>query len=481
MPKLSFVVPVYNPDLSLFEKCIKSLVDQSLKSWEVIFVLDGPNAEAKSVINRLMKKSPNHYRIMEQEHAGAQRARNLGSEAATGDFICAWDCDCVIEPDTAQTWVEQFEARPEIGFIYSGYKFLDEKGAIPSQEFDPWTLRVRNYVSTCFPVRREFWPGWNESLKSLQDWDFWLSAVEKGAKGLFLEGYAFSTAYPSEKSISGQGCTPQVWLERVDAVKKLHNLPEREVCVSSLGSRHEGIWLAKLIDADYQDIPNAKPHRYKTIIQVGFSFLPGRVEHHCAIFNEKDVKKVVFWDCESITELWTRLNATAIKKYRILLNNICHKQFVEDETAREMMTELGFKVEVFPLPLEAGEVHPLPKRPKFAVDFHPNYNILYTVLEKSLPDIDLEPIKRTARLSEISGLIHLHPDRTTSPGMKRAHIAGRAVVSNVRGDYNGTVDDTQDLAKLIPDLVEKIRRAAKGPVAGARDFYSTANTLTGVL
>ena len=50
---------------------------------------------------------------------------------------------------------------------------------------------------------------------------------------------------------------PKAWVPlKVDAVKIKHNLPNRTVCVSSLGHREEGIRLAKLIDADYKDVPN---------------------------------------------------------------------------------------------------------------------------------------------------------------------------------------------------------------------------------
>lgn len=468
---LSFIVPVYEPELIVFEKCVKSLVDQSLKEWEAVFVLDGPCQAARQIINRLMKKCPNNFKIVEIEHSGVQRARNEGFKHIKGDFIVHWDSDCSIEIDTAKTWMDQFEKHPDIGFIYSGYKFFNEMGAIPSEKFDPFTLRIRNYVSTCFPLRKEFYPGWNESLKSLQDWDYWLSAVEKGAKGKFLEGYAFSTAYPTPKSISGQGCTDQVWLERVDAVKKAHNLPENSTCVSSLGSKHEGIWLAQLLGADYQDLPNAKPHRYKTIIQLGFSPLPGRVEHHAQIFNDPTVKRVLFWTCDDVTDICTRINLTAAWKYSALLNGGV-KQFVEDKAAYDLMSRAGFKVEILPLPLAVEAPAPLPKRPKFAVDVNQHYNFLIEMLQKSLPDVDLDPVSQTVKMEDISGLVHLHLDKTTSVGMKRAVLAGRAVVSNVQAPFMGFVDDNKEIDKFLPEVCEKIRELAfSGPPKNARDFY----------
>src|SRR3990167_526165 len=238
MSKLSFIIPVYNPNPILFEKVVKSLVDQSLKDWDAMFVLDGPCQGAELIIGRAFKKVPNHYRIIEIAHAGAQVARNEGFKETrknpeTGAYVVFWDSDCVIEPHAAMAWVDILDNQPGIGFVYSGYKFLEEKGAIASEPFDPWMLRIRNYISTCFPMRRELFPGFNEELESLQDWDMWLRVVERGAVGKFLPGYAFSTAYPTPESISGKGCGPGQWLQRMDKVRYLNKLPFRKTCLTS--------------------------------------------------------------------------------------------------------------------------------------------------------------------------------------------------------------------------------------------------------
>lgn len=472
--RLSFIVPVFEPNLEILAKCVKSLCDQSLTEWDATFVLDGKNDAAATIICSEMKKKANTYKILELEHGGAQKARNAGQEYAKGEFVVHWDCDCIIEPDTAKTWVEQFDKHPEVAFIYSGYKFLYERGAINSEPFDPYLLRVRNYISSCFPVRREFMPKWNEDLKSLQDWSFWLSVIEKGGKGKFLRGYAFSTLYPEAKSISGQGCTNENWLERIDAVKKAHNLPERDVCVSSLTNKIEGLTLAKTIGADYQDYPNWKPHRYKTIIQLGFSFLPGRIEAHTGIFSQQEVKKVILWTCEDVTEVHTRLNWQAIKKYRILLNGMVNlKQFVEDKASYDMMREVGFEVEIKPLPMVAGDVKPFPDKPKFAVDVDSTYNPIFTAIEKSLPDVELVPLKGALNLNDFTGLCHFYPDRTMSATIKRAVMMGRHVVSNVQAPFAGFVDDTKYLSEFIPEAVEKIRELAfAGQKTSGKDYYT---------
>lgn len=475
MSRLSFVIPVYRPNLDLLEKCVKSLVDQSLKDWDAVFVVDGEDSNAVGVIRSAMKKSPNSFKVLNVEHGGAPKARNTGVMHTTGDFVIFWDCDCLIEPDAAKNWVKIFKDEPEIGFIYSGYRFLDEKGCIDSEPFDPWLLRVRNYISTCFPLRREFLVKWNEDLKSLQDWDFWLSVVEKGAKGKFLRGYAFATAYPTEKSISGQGCTPEAWLERVDAVKKAHDLPERDVCVTSLSKKTEAIWLAKVLNADYQDAPHLKPHKYKTIVHMGLSFLPGYIEHHAEALSQP-VRHVIFYTCDDLTDITTRLNLRAVWKYSELVNGKAFRQYVEDKAAADQLRHAGFNVEVMPLPMavdaDIATTDKVIGKPIFALEINENYGHVFNFLQASMPDVELVSLSGARNMKEYHGLCHFHPDKSMSATMKKFVISNRPVVSNVQAPFMGYVDDTKDLCKFIPELVEKIRAAAHNkPSASASDYY----------
>lgn len=465
---LSFIIPVFNPKEKIFERHCKGLLAQSLNDWEAIFVLDGPSDTAKSIIKRLFKKK--NYQIIEIEHGGACRARNEGAKHAKGDIWCFFDSDCEIECDAAQAWVDLFNQKPEIGFIYAGYRFFDEKGGYGSEPFDPWLLRVNNYISTCFPFRKELFPGWNEDLKSLQDWDFWLKIVEKGAKGHHMVGYAFSTAAPDAESISGKGCTKENWLERIDAVKKLHNIPDNSVCVASLTDRHEGIRLAKMIDADYRDFPTRNPHRYKTIIQVGFSFEAGIVNECAGIFNDKSVNNYLFWTKDSVYEAYTMLSRKALIEYSTRLNATT-TQFCEDKESQRLLELCGFKASILPLPFENEEVLPMPEKPRFLVDSSPHYGQVLTALEKSLPDIKLDAANNAQKIEDYSGMLHFHMEPIMSNSVKRMLVSGRHVISNIQQPFTGFIADHQSPDTFIPAIVERLRSLTTQPNTNAREYY----------
>jgi hypothetical protein len=459
MPRLSFIVPVHKPRPEVFEKHCKALAAQALKSFEVLFVLDGPSPESRRIIARHLPNAGVHEII----HAGAQAARNHGGALAQGDFLCFFDSDCVIEPGASQMWVEQFDKRPEVGFIYSGYKFFGEKWAIDSEQFDPWTLKVRNYISGCFPMRKALYPGWTEGLKSLQDWDMWLSVVEKAedtgwdiAKvGLFIPGYAFATALPEEGSISGEGCKPENWLDRLDAVKKLHHIPERDVCVTARSSRHDGLALAKLIGADYLDHPNDKPNRYKTIVKLGFS-LGKDSEVDAAAFQSKDIKKVLFWTADNINEIYNAVSFRQIDAMSQLLNDVA-TQYCEDKEAQRLLERAGFKAKVMPLPIGEAQSIPLPETPKWVLDYSGAYSPMISVIAQSLPDIDIDVAGAVTHMKDYTGLLHFFPDRSMTTSMKRALLTGRHVITNVKASHCVTVDDKTSPEKFVIEVVERIR------------------------
>lgn len=466
---LSFILPIYKTEKHL-TKCLKSLMAQSLTDWEAILVLDGPSEEAREIIKSTLKKS--NYKIVEIEHGGASKARNEGFKHSAGEYVVFFDSDCAIECDAAKAWVELFEQKKDIGFIYAGYKWFEEQyGGYPSEPFDPYMLRVNNYISSCFPVRRELVQHWNEDLKSLQDWDFWLKVVEAGGKGHYMIGYAFSTPIPTKDSISGEGCTHEKWLERLEAVKGLHNIPIRTTCVTSLNYRHEGIRIAKMLDADYRDLVNDKPNRYTKIIQIGFDFKHDKAMSHCSNFK-RGCQNFLFWTKDDIIQAYNMVAKRALDEYSSKINTIC-TQFVEDRESEKMMKGCGFNVTIQPLPFSVkDEPKPLPITPRFLVDISGHYHQIFSVIDKSLPDIKLDLANEAQTIDDYHGIIHFHREPLISNSVKRMLLNGRYVISNIEQPHMGYLDDRQSPDTFIPKIIDKIRAIQDmGLNKRGRDYY----------
>ena len=95
--KVSVIIPVYNCGKYVAE-CIESLINQTLKECEFIFVNDGSSDNSKEIIEEYAK-SDNRIKLINQKNAGVSVARNIGLKYAVGEYIGFVDGDDYIDFD----------------------------------------------------------------------------------------------------------------------------------------------------------------------------------------------------------------------------------------------------------------------------------------------------------------------------------------------------------------------------------------------
>lgn len=97
MIKVSVIVPVYNVE-NYLEKCLNSLMNQTLEDIEIIIVNDGSTDESQQIIDEYVKKSCK-VRAFIKENGGLSDARNFGLGYAVGEYIGYVDSDDFVEYD----------------------------------------------------------------------------------------------------------------------------------------------------------------------------------------------------------------------------------------------------------------------------------------------------------------------------------------------------------------------------------------------
>lgn len=103
-PIVTVVLPVYNVERYL-DRCVASVVGQTWKELEILLVDDGSTDGCPAKCDAWAGKDP-RIRVIHKRNEGLGMARNTGIENAAGEYICFFDSDDYIAPDTIETALE---------------------------------------------------------------------------------------------------------------------------------------------------------------------------------------------------------------------------------------------------------------------------------------------------------------------------------------------------------------------------------------
>lgn len=90
-PEISIIVANYNCATFLPDS-LNSVKNQTFKNWECIIIDDGSTDDSVKVIKKLIKND-NRFKLITSKHAGVSKARNIGLDTATGEYIAFLDSD----------------------------------------------------------------------------------------------------------------------------------------------------------------------------------------------------------------------------------------------------------------------------------------------------------------------------------------------------------------------------------------------------
>lgn len=93
----SIIVPVWNSSQSL-DKCINSIMSQTMTNWELILSDDGSLDQSLSICQSYARND-DRIIVCSNQHKGVANARNAAIKLACGKYICFVDSDDVIDPD----------------------------------------------------------------------------------------------------------------------------------------------------------------------------------------------------------------------------------------------------------------------------------------------------------------------------------------------------------------------------------------------
>ncbi len=99
--KISVIVPVYNMEKYL-SRCMEALLAQTYRNLEIILVDDGSKDSSPAMCDEYAAKD-SRVKVIHKENGGSSSARNMGIEAATGEYIGFLDSDDYPDGDMYET------------------------------------------------------------------------------------------------------------------------------------------------------------------------------------------------------------------------------------------------------------------------------------------------------------------------------------------------------------------------------------------
>lgn len=103
----SVIVPVYNVE-KVLERCIKSILQQTIKNFELILIDDGSTDKSGMICDEYQKKDA-RIKVIHKKNEGVSKARNTGLDIAVGKYIVFVDSDDYVESKYLENYGDENE------------------------------------------------------------------------------------------------------------------------------------------------------------------------------------------------------------------------------------------------------------------------------------------------------------------------------------------------------------------------------------
>ena len=113
---VSVIIPAYNEGKNI-GRMLRCMKRQTYENLEIIVINDGSTDDTEKVVLEYQKEDP-RIRYIHKENGGVSSARNVGLDAACGDYVCFFDADDFVPKNAILKMMrhaEDFDADMVIG------------------------------------------------------------------------------------------------------------------------------------------------------------------------------------------------------------------------------------------------------------------------------------------------------------------------------------------------------------------------------
>ena len=239
--KVSIVIPCFNHGEFLPE-AVASVTKIGRDDIELIVVDDGSTDEG--TVREVDKLVAQGIKVIRQGNNGPAGARNAAIRASQGEYILPLDADDRLRSGWIDRGIAILDSDPQVGVVYGDAQcFGTRSDHWRVGLFDAGKLLNWNFIHASALYRRSVWEqnsGYDLTiLRGLEDWDFWLGAMEHGWRFAYMPEVFFDYRRAEQSLITTTaGNEDQV----AEFVAKKHGLLYRQAWLSLLRERQSVRW-----------------------------------------------------------------------------------------------------------------------------------------------------------------------------------------------------------------------------------------------
>ncbi len=203
--RISVVIPCFNHGEFLSE-AVASVTGIGRDDIELIVVDDG--STDKRTLEEMDKLGARGIKVIRQENKRLAAARNAAIAASRGEYIFPLDADDRMRSGWIDRAIEILRSDPKVGVVYGDAEcFGTRTGPWETGPLDLDRMLDMNYIHASALYRRSVWEqngGYDGTMpvQGLEDWDFWLGALEHGWHFSYIPEVFFEYRQATESMIT---------------------------------------------------------------------------------------------------------------------------------------------------------------------------------------------------------------------------------------------------------------------------------------
>lgn len=214
--RFSVITPVFDPELSDFQACARSVLNQTAIDWEWIIADDGSTDEHILRYLAELAADPRITLTRLERNSGIAAATNAATERAHGEFLVFLDHDDELTLEALDIVSEAIDAHCDVDMLYSDEAKIDPSGGLydwfAKPDWSPERLRSQNYINHLTVLRTALvrdLGGIRQGFDGAQDHDLVLRVSERARQIVHVPLILYKWRATARSTASGEHAKPQ--------------------------------------------------------------------------------------------------------------------------------------------------------------------------------------------------------------------------------------------------------------------------------